>query len=380
MKNQPVVVFDPNPFCYGSIASLLSITPHLKGVHKILLATDCTAELADDTFDEVIECDVKKTTEIKKIIADIGKINLYVSISNTSNSALVEALNIPFVFVDILFWTVNDVHKAMRNALVYIIEGFPGVSTQIEKFKSVFNSYEVVGPFVKKIELDDNTKKNQLLINLGGGESPYLKPGENTNYPVMVTKAILAALDASTFDKIIIATGKQAVRCIQAAGLKIPPNIIIATLPQERFLKELNASRLFLTSPGVNATMEGLTYRIPTFFLPPQNLTQVLQLQIYHDFGLRAAYKINLTDLYPTYSFDRFGNEKEQTGLVMELLNLLNTDLEKQNKLSQSIQSYLRIASNSRHLNQSLVPQDKFIRTFDRPGGEKAAQIILDYL
>ena len=380
MKNHPIVVFDPNPFCYGSIASLLSITPHLEGGYKVLLAMDCTSEIADNTFDEVIECDVKNPNVIREVLATRGKISLYVSISNTSNISLIEELNIPFVFIDILFWTVNHAHQAMQKARSYIIEGFPGVNEQVEKFKDVFNSYEVVGPFVKQIPTESRKDKNQILINLGGGESPYLKPGENTNYPVVVTKSILNALDEYTFDRIIIATGNKAVRCIKNAKLAFPPNMTIDTLSHDTFLKELDQSKLFLTSPGVNATMEGLTYKTPTFFLPPQNLTQVLQLQIYHDFGLRDEYKINLTDLYPQYDFDKFGNEKEQTASIVEILSLLNNDLKSQNRISEIIKSYLEITTDSNQLNQSLLGQEKFISIFDNPGGKKAAQIILDSL
>ena len=372
------IIFDPNPFCYGATSALLSITKHLGDFEKVLLATDCSQELADSSFDQIIPCNVKSSNAVAEALRQLQPIDGYVSVSNNTNIALVKEQQIPLVYVDILFWMVGNAHLGMEYASHYIIEDFPAVSERVAHFQQLLKNYSIVPPLldissIPKIETTEKT----LLVNFGGAESPYLKPGVNTQYPAMMVELLIAALGHSPFQKIIIATGQKAVRSIKARVTQMPQHIKVCTLSHVEFLQQLKHAHAFFTAPGLNAPFEGFYYGVPTFFLPPQNFTQVFQLKIYQEHGILPTFRLNLDDLYTGYSFDVFGDEQQQTAIILSLLEQLDNDEQRKQYLIGIFREYLRLLSTpTQFINHLQKQQQTFINTLGYNGGKMAAELI----
>lgn len=374
-------MFDANPFCYGSVAAALSVAEHIKEANKILLAVNSSLELANDNFDKVIVCDVKSTDNVRRCLSEIEKVDLYVSFSNNTNIALVKELGIPMVFVDILFWLKREIPDVLKYANHYCIEDFPGVKEQVQKFGSSINNFSVVGPLISPVRKWVPVK-GKLLVNYGGSESPYIKPGTNTDYPLHMTGLILKQLSIQKgrFSEVIIATGERAVKTIHSAIPILPAYVSVQTLEHDSFLQHLASSELFITAPGLNAPLEAFYSGVPTFYLPPQNFTQVFQMDIYRQYGLCGEYNINITDYSPSNSVNKFGMEQEETAKVLTLLKKLFASDIFNEEIEKCLSSYFSDVRNSDFLHALLLKQEQFINKLGPTGSEKVAQIIQSYL
>lgn len=376
MMNPPILVFDPNPFCYGSISACLSIVTHLKEYHKVLLARDCSEELAGDAFDQIIRCDVKDVSVVASVLAQLQPIRAYVSISNQTNIQTVVARNIPLIFIDILFWMQEVPHLAMKEALLYLAENYPGTKEAGLRFAPLMNHLEIVGPLIEKKEGGKRSTKDLLLVNFGGSESPFVIPGLNTPYPELMTSLILAAGAADYFQEVYIATGNKAVISILNSDLEIPPNVYVQSLTHENFLQTLGCASMFLTSPGLNAPFEGFYHDIPTWFLPPQNVTQVRQLEVYQRAGLHKQERLNLTELFPEFDLLSKASEKENTIRVLYILERLNIEPKQQSIIIQSLRRAFRSSRYPSIRKILLKQQAAFCNMLGPIGGERSARLI----
>lgn len=374
-------MFDANPFCYGSIAAAISVAEHLKKTKKILLAINSSLELAHHHFDQVMICDVKSQEDVKRCLNMLGNIDLYVSISNNTNMNLVKELGIPIVFVDILFWLKNEIPDVLRYAQHYCVEDFPGVRESAQKFSSCFTNLSVVGPLISPVK-KWSRRKGKLLVNYGGSESPLIKPGFNTDYPLHLTKLILKKLSDHKyrFSEVIIATGEKAAKSIQSSIQDFPSNVSVQTLEHHSFLHCLSDSELFITAPGLNAPLEAFYSGVPTFYLPPQNFTQIFQLNIYREYGLCTERSINLTDFGRNIIVNKFGNEKEETKKVLDLLKELFSANDFNQEVEKCLTRYFSYVEDPHYVECLLQKQEQFINKLGPAGSNEVARIIQSYL
>jgi hypothetical protein len=313
--------------CYGSSSALLAIVSHIPG-KKTALAWDITKEILenDSSIDEVIEVNVKDADAVSKIV-DLKAYDAVLVISNLTNLDTYLKAGIPIFFVDILYWyqTPKD-HPIWKNAIKCFIEDFPGVD-QMLKNKSSSTSI-VVGPLIRENNSNETSRSHDvnrdfegILINIGGGKSRWITPGLNTHYAQLVLELITKIRLSLPEGEILIAGGKEAIE--QLKGINTCDDIQCQSLPQKEFLKYLAECKLYITSPGLNAVMEGLEFNKPMLFLPPQNASQVLQLQIYEKAGIVPS-GMNLPNYVDSFSsLDKdVLDEKELTDEVLNALDV----------------------------------------------------------
>ncbi|WP_160174515.1 hypothetical protein [Archangium violaceum] len=301
----------------------------------------------------------------------LASADLYLSISNNANIDLALALGLPLVFVDILFWMKRRVTPAMRQARSYIIENFPGVAGTLSRYGHEIARPRVVGPLISpQPSLKTRRSTSHLLVNYGGAHSPDIVPGKNTCYPSSMTRLVRELLPEVGWseESVTIAAGARAVERIRKDGAE--GLLRVETLPQERYLELLAASRQFLTAPGLNAPFEAFALGVPTSFLPPQNLTQVCQLPVYQEHGL-APRGLNLLELYPEYPIDPQAPEADGTARVLDLLARFDTDPRARETVRMCVATQLR--RSPLELERQLMAQQDFLRVLGPPGGEEAA-------
>lgn len=348
---------DTNTMCYGSSSALLAIISYIPG-KKTALSWDITKEILerDSSVDKIIEVDVKDSEGISKNV-ELDTYDAVLVISNLTNLETYLSAGIPVFFVDILYWyrTPKD-HPIWRYATKCFIEDFPGVK-QMMKHNCSSNSI-VVGPLIRENNYVKSTSSHDInnyfkgvLVNIGGGKSRWVTPGQNTHYARLVLELITGIRKFLPKGNILIAGGREAIE--QLKSINTCYDIECRSLPQREFLECLAGCKLYMTSPGLNAVMEGLEFNKPMVFLPPQNASQVLQLEMYEraNIVLPGMNLPNYIDDFTSLNKDVL-DEKELTDEVLDALDVIMK--------SPSIKSSLAMVINHQ------------IKNLDTPNFQKA--------
>ncbi len=308
------VLFDPNPYCFGSTSTMLAIRAALPAEVSVrVLATGTVLDLCGDL--ERVDHNVHDPSVLDARPELLNWADVYVAISNNTNVEVVRRAGIPLVFVDILYWMKRRETPAMHTADAYIIENYPGVS---EKLAILPVSHALrVGPILQPVE---RAIKPSIpaLVNIGGAASPDLRPGVNTTYPARIMELVETIRAQRAWPSLEVAMGSAA-----AASVRSPGATRAVTLTPDAYLSRLGRSEVLLTAPGLNAPMEAFNTGVPVAYLPPQNLTQVFHLRAYVEAGL-APSKLQLEELVPGFSADLTKPEAEGTRSVLAALASLN--------------------------------------------------------
>ncbi len=364
---------DTNPMCYGSSSALLAILSHLK-VNCTILVNELTNEIigTDPCNYSRIFVKLKDPSDIEKKV-NFRDFDAVLVISNRSNLDLYLDHKLPLFFVDILYWYKTKKNNWVRDkAIKCFIEDFPGVDERLNKEHIGKTKPLKIGPLIRT-EINNSIKKkssSSILVNIGGAKSRWVSPGVNSNYLRLVIEILLSIRNDLSGSKILVAGGKNAISTVEKESL--PHNFSLSTFPQIEFLKILRDCHIFISSPGLNAIFEGLNYNKPIILLPPQNASQVLQLDIFEKYGL-VQKGLNFPDLVngfniPTHYLD----ERDLTYKVLKGLYVIEKDYSIKLKIKNNILHQLSNIKTSQYLNS----QRNFKKKFWPPG----AKTIADYI
>ncbi len=326
MKSPLRLLCDSNPMCYGSSAALVSILDHVADCQRTAIADGVTLELLgrDEAIDEIVNVNPKNSVAVAAALAD-RTFDAVLVVSNLSNIELYAQRGFPIFFVDILYWMgAAKVQPVWNLAEATFVEAFPGVAERLDSGQTLGKPM-LVGPLIRTRPVTSSTaSRTDVLVNLGGGRSRLIVPGVNSAYAQMVLSWLHAAGLADS-RRVTVAGGKEAI--LDAGSAQHASKFELGSLPQEKFLELLGGAGLYLTVPGLNAVHEGLAAGVPLGFLPPQNATQVLQLQRYEDAGLIEP-GLNLPALDPKFDTTILeGSEDELTAEVLQSLGRIERDV-----------------------------------------------------
>ncbi|MHA1248644.1 MAG: hypothetical protein ACTSRP_01500 [Candidatus Helarchaeota archaeon] len=364
---------DTNPMCYGSSSALLAILSNLNADITVLINSLTEEIIASDPNNyKMIKVKLKDPYDIEKKV-NLKKFDAVLVISNTSNLDLYFANDLPVFFVDLHYWyKTKKSHHVWTKAIKCFVEKFPGVQERINQEYNNKPEPLIVGPIIRPEIINRNSLKKEkfILINIGGAESRWIKPGVNSNYLKIIIEIILSIKSKLLDNKIFIAAGKSAIQSINKND--IPKNIILKTFPQIEFFKKLWSCNLYITSPGLNAVMEAIHYNKPMIFLPPQNASQILQLQIYEQEGL-VPRGLNFPELLDNFKLpENYLDEKELTFKVLKALKLIEKSTLIKNKIKNHIIKQFDYI-NSKQYSESFI-------NFKRKLWPLGAKVIADFI
>ncbi len=273
--------------------------------------------------------------------------------------------------VDSLFWMWNDIPKAQANSDFYFIQNFDGVQEQLGRFGNKIKNPIVVGPIIMP-KPKRTQKKNQLLVNFGGIESSFIKTGKNSNYPFTVTGILQKVLASGTnFDEILFVGCGKIMK--QLEKMYAIPNAQFESLPHDVFLKELTASKILLTSPGLTTSFEAFSFGIPAFFLPPQNYSQYWNLNTFNSHGL-VLENDNWNTFYPNSNIEKNEPETEGVSKVLNAVNRFEKDDQNKKRLTHILQ---RVLSSSKSSTKKIQrTQSEFFNSLGGNGADEIAKRI----
>jgi hypothetical protein len=308
------IICDASPFCFGPISKLITIANYLSEHHDItFLASGTSYELAKKANFNVIECNTLYERELRQHEKLIRESSLYVNVMNRRSSAFVHGKT-PQAFVDSLFHMWDSIPDHVLKSDFYFIQNFTGMESQHKKFD--IKNKIVVGPIIDDRFVDrSGEKKNQLLVDFGGMESRYTVVGEHTNYPFIVSDLIIESLENYDVESIVFAGSARPMKLLKKRHVD-KYNVDFRSFSHEYFLKELSKTKYFLKSPGLTSTFESFFYGVPTYFLPPQNYSQSLNLLRLRNNNV-ASKSIDWVDFYKDSVID--DNQEETVGVASVL-------------------------------------------------------------
>jgi hypothetical protein len=363
---------DAVPFCFGPVSKLLTIAEILRGSYDItFLVAGTSLELAKKAGFNIIECDTEIVSQLNKHRSSIEEADFYLNVMNPISAKFVKG-KVPQAYVDSLFWMWDIIPNWLFDLEYYFIQNFVGVASQLDRMGSKIKNKIIVGPIIDSRFVNASSRKYQLLVNFGGMESKLIKVGKNTNYPFFMNKLIKEALEGLDFDRVLVTGSENIIRVLD--GRDKSEKVKYAALSHEDFLKELSASKMLLTSPGLTASFEAFWYKIPTLFLPPQNYSQFLNLKKFRTVEV-AKKSVHWTDFYP--EMDIKENEDEQIGVkkTLECINRFEHDAKAMKQVSEKIRNMV-----SQLDEKQIEKQYDFVLGLGGNGAETIANVVSSYL
>ncbi|PHM48397.1 hypothetical protein [Xenorhabdus miraniensis] len=300
LKNIPYIIFDADPFCFGPISTTLNVVEKLKrrnklisGTQFILLGTLTSSQLGQKSglFDAIYECDTTSVTELSYYSELISGASLYISNTNLNSINFVSKLDIPIIYIDTLFWMWGNLHVDLHQTEKTFIQNFHGIERNIERFHDKLGNYQIIPPILhsslQQCMMDEHPPEG-ILITLGGIDTVY---ADTTDFYYHFLEELLSIPSLQNETNITIAGGGNTIVNLAKMFAKTHPHIHIGCFARHSFLQKLHRARKVLANPGLTTFYECVALNKDVFFLPPQNYSQQLQLDVYlqhyysHEYG-----------------------------------------------------------------------------------------------
>lgn len=288
---------DAVAFCYGPATVLKTILSvwRAKFDHITLAATGTTLEYMSRTslVDTMVLVDTEDADALDALLVD--RWDVVLSVCNPTAFSVLRNKAEVSVYWDFLLWMRYEGGAEEFAASKYLIEMFPGCGEALGRW-----GHEISEPVAAPILADwiaepPQATAGRTMISLGGQRSRLTVPEVNSIYADRIVHCVQEAQrrDAVPGDFLVVcddATARDLGRRYPAPGWRF------RSLPHEEFLDELSQCERVLTHPGLYSPFEAIGRGRPTFFLPPSNYTQVLQLDLFRRDAM-APHSIDWNDL-----------------------------------------------------------------------------------
>jgi hypothetical protein len=227
----------------------------------------------------------------------IRESDVVVSVMNLNAAEVAERLRVPCVYVDTLLWMCDRPPPLPSSVKRYFAAGFPGVEQNAFRWRDRLPRTEVVAPLIAPARPRHSPcQGDDILVNFGGLSSLLTPQGPLRTYARTMVECIIEAL-ADWPGRITISMGEHVLNPLDRALLRASrSDVRFFNLSHERYLAQLERSRLLISSPGLSATQEAFARGIPCLLLPSQNLSQALTVQALQQTG--AAFALDWDAIY----------------------------------------------------------------------------------
>lgn len=370
------LVLTAENFAFGPIGKLLDVVDLLKEQgHELTFAGFGTShQLAKNyPFDTIYEVDTDNPESNSKLEEIISKADMLISSMDIPSVKVAKRLGRLTTWIDCLFWFWDSIPEEVLDVDLYITERLMDDKANEEKFASKIKNLVKVGPIIGR--MDNDSRRNQVLISYGGGEAPYwYKEGLDTNYPSVMTNLLVKSIDWSKFDKVIVATSE---RIVKELSKKFPNSPFeFKTLAHDKFLDELSHSEVILITPGLVTAELSFESGTPTIFLPPSNNSQYLQLDQFIEHGLAPA-RAHLSDFMPKLELKGVFL-RDSTQMVLKQLKEFEQSQEAQRRIGEQLNKLMR--DREKWSGEFISKGKKFIESLGGNGAYSAADKIKQVL
>ena len=354
------LIFFPNPFGFGptsKVIALINVSKDIwNNVNIHYVADDECQQIFNNKEIDVINANPRDYTQVEKILC--GFSNPYV-VSSLNRFAIRVAheKGIPNCFIDSLTWMWKEIPKEYLLTDLYFALDFPGVNIVLNRYPSIIK----VPYFIDKKAASGHFVENDILVHVGGCINPLIK-----KCPESFLKLICLAISKIKNKKILVSGGQEAVSFM--SGFFDGKNVQCKTLKKEAFLSALLHTKHFVTTSGLNASLEAFNYGIPTSFLMPTNLSQWENLQVF-DVYKAAPNKVTWEDIIEQNMNIHAQTEKAAIEIIIETADKVLEQPPLKKKCIELLEKVCMIIPDKQK-------QGEFIKSIGSNGAEVVAKIL----
>lgn len=312
------LVLCAQPYGYGPVSKLLALAGRLQpaGIPLLFIGSGITLELAARSaglFARVLAAK-PGSAEAREAIAGAAAV---VSVMDREYSVMASDLGRPLYVVDSLYWMRATLPPAFRRARIHWAQDFDGVGTVPGRGANV----RVTGPLLPPA-LPGWRGGAWLVVNLGGGRSPFASAPDNAAYWRFVLRGLRESeLGARYRGRILVLGGEQCLQVVRAEGLDM--GCELATLPHASALEAFADSAMVLSSPGLTTSLECFRMGVPVRYLPPQNYSQWCILRSLRRHGV-ADHAFHWEDMGERYRLADRLDEPDRDPLIRRAIDELS--------------------------------------------------------
>jgi hypothetical protein len=369
---KPRILFQSAPFCYGPVATTLNVIKALirEDYHILAITEGPTGDLIRRSGLPVETVSLATAQPLSRPLQDLLEtVDLVVSNTDLGFAAACRERGQRVAVIDTLFWMWDQIPPSLLDIDLYIVQCFTGIEPQLKRLGKPRN-YFCVGPLVDSQEppLTPAQRKNRIHVSLGGCDCAMVSPAEDP-YPPFILE-VLAEACAEALPRecdVVISCGERIASQLNPQY----PRFLVRTLSNREYLETLRSARGILLSPGLTGTMEAFAAQTPVFFLPPQNYSQVLQLETFRQARV-APCGYTWADTYGDFNLPAFLPEEKAVRAVRAVINHAASDADVRGALKQQLIRFFN--REIRDFNPQ--PGRQFRESFGMEGPEQAARLI----
>ncbi len=293
-----------------------------------------------------------------------------------SSVILAKKLNLPVIWLDMLFWWWDTIPDYLFDISLYIQQNSIKNELNIERYKNKIKNMKIVGPIIDTSYKNLPIKK-QLLIAFGGTEAAgWYKIGKDSNYPYTISKMIIEKVNTSRYDKVIFAGNEKIMVDLNKkyGNTKFQFKI----LSHDDWLREMASSQDLLIHPGLETVLEIISYERPAFFLPPDNSSAYVELDEFRRKGIATKENsVHFADYFPCKNFlgrdlrvimEEFMGEMREFEASREILD----------NCAKRINLFIDMSQERK--NTQILKQREYMQDFGKNGLEQTMKIINEFL
>lgn len=267
-------------FGLGPVGKLSSIVNYINSKHNNINWYSCGDRFDLSIFENNIFKDHCENKDEKSVYEYVNKYNIKfaVVILDFELAEYLQKIGVIVYYVDSLPFMWTEADPIPLNVNYYFAQKCVNMNERANRVLSKVKNLIWVNPIIPCIENKISNKKYDVVINLGGMDSPY---GSGEDYIKIVLVNILKGLKLYySMNSIVVTCGKNAQGTIKNI-LKLTEfeNVEVETFKQNQFSSIVKNCKLFLTSPGMTTIYETCSYNKNTIMLPPQNLSQFYNIE-----------------------------------------------------------------------------------------------------
>ncbi len=285
------IVCDADSFCYGPVATLLSIVEALGNRAEVtLLAEGAAFELASKNQGlTVIPCNLSSSSEVEAAFGQIRKPDIVLSVLGYETILFAQKIGVMTAYVDPLYWLWPSAHEqCLRDVDIYFADASFEPAIEKTPLWQTLKRGVAVGPFVRKAVASPRERSLDLLICFGGMDSVQYNDLGLFAYHLIMTREILSV--CSRFKNPIVPMFASGEKIASHLREEFPSHArCFRSMSHGDFLNQLALAKRLLTIPGANTPFEAFALDTPCYFLPPSNYSQVLQLRALKNAGLAGG-------------------------------------------------------------------------------------------
>jgi hydroxymethylcytosylglucuronate/cytosylglucuronate synthase len=272
-------------FGLGGAGKMASILDELRDAEVIIYGSELGANLFEDDVALVAEYSYNEASVnqiCRRHRIDVALIILDPRIASAATESC------PVVYVDSLpfLWThPSDVPVGVAAYLAQQTPLLPMSCWETLRTIDALQWTEGIVPCERDNEPSTVEPTADVLINLGGLLS-VLQTSGDISYPHVVLPPLLEQLAERGFTSAMVTTSPAARNQVERAiGDRTPLDLTVQSLGHRDFGRALRSAQLVATSPGLTTILESGAARVPTVLLPPQNMSQIMNMAFVANLG-----------------------------------------------------------------------------------------------